>query len=130
MILLFSFAMSHAQVCKIKDGKMYIELPKNINESVLDSFIVNFDLADLALKYFMKTNNGDSLQRLGWRVELNSSEILAVSKELISSDDLLSVADKIIFTSKDVGNSALFPAIDKGQVFGYNRFKKKTGFET
>lgn len=130
MILLFSFAMSHAQVCKIKDGKMYIELPKNINESVLDSFIVNFDLADLALKYFMKTNNGDSLQRLGWRVELNSSEILAVSKELISSDDLLSVADKIIFTSKDVGNSALFPATDNGQVFGYNKFRKKAGFET
>ena len=117
-----------AQVCKVKDGNMYIELKKDISEKDLDSFIEHFDLRDLSLKYLLKSGNPDSLDKTGWRIVVNTDKLLALSKQLISSEDLVNVADKIIFTSKDHGVSAMFPAVDNGQVFGYNRFRKKDGF--
>lgn len=120
--------MLDAQVCKVKDGNMYIELKKDISEKDLDSFIENFDLKDLSLKYFLKSGNTDSLHKSGWRIVMNSDKLLALSKQLVSSDDLVNVADKIIFASRDHGISAMFPSVDNGQVFGYNRFKKKDGF--
>lgn len=120
--------IADAQVCKVKDGNMYIELKKDISDMELDSFIVHFDLKDLAIKYFLQSGNPDSLHKLGWRIVKNSGEVLALSKQLISSDDLVNVADKIIFASKDHGISAMFPSVDNGQVFGCNRFKNKDGF--
>ena len=53
-LLVFSFVSSaiHAQekIYTVKDGKMYIQLSKKIAEAELDSFIINFELADLDLK--------------------------------------------------------------------------------
>ena len=40
----------------LKDGKMIIELSKNIKVPTLDSFIVQFNLADLPIKKFLQPN--------------------------------------------------------------------------
>jgi len=119
-----------AQLYTIKNGKMYIEVNKHIDEKTLDSFIDRFELYDLAIKYFLQTNNPDSLKKMGWYFEMNNQEKFAVSKPLISAEDLLNVADKIIFMEKEPGNDLLFPAVDNGMILGYNRFKNKSPFAT
>ncbi len=40
---------ANAQVYKIKDGRMFIEVDKNISIGGLDSFIIKYDLGDLAI---------------------------------------------------------------------------------
>ena len=117
-----------AQVYTIKDGRIYIEMKKQIEEKALDSFIVRFDLADLALKYFIISNSTDSLKKMGWHFEFNNKEMFGISKPLVSSEDLTNVADKIMFTTKEPGNDVLFPAVNNGMVFGYNQFKNKLPF--
>src|SRR5450432_3869891 len=66
----------------IKDGKMQIELSKQLNDAALDSFIAKFDLFDLDLKDFIKTNSPDSLHKLGWKLEKNDQNKLIISKLL------------------------------------------------
>ena len=38
----------------VKQGKMFIEISKDIPDAMLDSFIMKFDLLDLYLKDFIK----------------------------------------------------------------------------
>ncbi len=129
-LLLLLHSGTKAQLYTIRDGKMYIELPKGIDEKELDSFIVHFDLYDLSLKYFIKTNATDSLKMSGWKVEKNNEKMIAISKPMIGLEDLTDVAEKIIFTLKEPGIDALFPATNNGLSYGYNRFKNKTSFYT
>src|SRR5689334_17733802 len=65
------FAQQPLKNYSVKDGKMYIKISRQIKESSLDSFINQFDLDDIGLKQLIKTNKADSLQMLGWKVELN-----------------------------------------------------------
>jgi len=121
-------AQEPIKVYTVKDGKMYIELSKNINEASLDSFIRRFDLADLALKYFIKTNKKDSLQMQGWHVDKNDGELFSISKPLISAEDLTNLAGKIVFMEKQLGADVLFPEINNGLLFGINKFRNKPAF--
>ncbi len=129
-LLLLAQNSATAQVYSIRDGKIYIELNKNINEKLLDSFIAKFELGDLALKSFMKTNQQDSLKQKGWQFEFNDAAKFAISKSLISSEDLVNIAGKIIFMTKEPGKNSLFPAINGGLEFGFNKFKNKYPFAT
>src|SRR5204863_3268919 len=70
----------------VKDGKMQIELSKHLSESALDSFIARFDLFDLDLKQFIKTNVTDSLRKQGWKLEKNDRDRLIISKLLKGFD--------------------------------------------
>lgn len=124
------YAQEPVKIYTVKDGKMYIEISKNINEASLDSFIAHFDLADLALKYFIKTDRKDSLQMLGWHLDKNDDRIFSISKPLISAEDLTNIAGKIVFMEKQPGADVLFPAINNGLLLGYNRFRNKRPFAT
>jgi len=128
LFLLCTHLKTAAQVYSIRDGKMYIEVKKKMDERSLDSFIVRFGLDDLGLKYFIRTNSPDSLKKMGWYFEFNNAEMFGISKPLISSEDLTNVADKIMFTAKEPGNDALFPSVNNGMLFGCNRFKNKFPF--
>jgi Glycogen recognition site of AMP-activated protein kinase len=114
----------------VKDGKMYIALSKNISEESLDSFILKYDLYDLALKQFLKNNLTDSLKKLGWKLDLNNKELFVISKPLVSFGDFDNPADKILFTEKKLPFSELFPPVSSGVKFGYNRFRNKDPFAT
>lgn len=113
----------------IKNGKMYIELSKKLQDVSLDSFIVQFNLSDIGLVQLIKHGIDDSLTKMGWKVEVNNNgKVYVVSKPLFSVNNIVNPADKIIFTEKHPTMAELFPAVDNGVSFGYNRFKNKNVF--
>ena len=112
----------------IKNGKMYIELNKQIRASSLDSFIVRYALTDIGLKQFITTNNPDSLNKLGWQIEQNDQHTFIISKPLMALNDVSDPAARIILTEKHPTFAELFPAVNNGVAYGYNRFKNKQPF--
>ena len=48
------FAQQPIKKYTVKQGKMFIEISRDISEASLDSFVVQFDLQDLYLKDFIK----------------------------------------------------------------------------
>ncbi|HWJ91981.1 MAG TPA: glycogen-binding domain-containing protein, partial [Flavisolibacter sp.] len=109
----------------VKNGKMYIEMSRQIRTSALDSFITAFDLSDLGLRQFFRNNNADSLQRLGWQVERNNKQGFVISKPLAAVDNIVNPADKIIFTEKHRSFAERFPPVNNGILYGYNRFRNQ-----
>lgn len=127
VLLLFSAGVA-AQPVKgwsVKNGRMYIQLPKPITETALDSFIVFYDLADLNLKAFLKTNKPDSLQFLGWRIDVNNEAGVILSKAMEPFEGLSKPEQTIFFHSR---RNPLFPAVNNGLLFGVNRFRHKHSF--
>ena len=127
LLILFSHGDTAAQqVYTVKNGKMYIELGKNLPDSVLNMFIDHYDLEDLGLKYFIKTNLEDTLKLRGWHVDRNNDKLFAISKALVSSEDLTNVAAKIIFAEQP-SVDLLFPPINNGIIYGFNKFSNNAG---
>ncbi|ANE52194.1 hypothetical protein SY85_18555 [Flavisolibacter tropicus] len=112
----------------IKNGQMCIEINKQIKESTLDSFITQYNLADLDLKYFIQTSRPDSLQKLGWTIEANDPNHVTICKPIMGADNLANPADRIIFAENQASFSARFPAVSSSIRFGYNRFRNKAPF--
>ncbi len=123
-----SLAQETIKVYTVKNGKMYIELSKKINETDLDGFITTYDLSDLALKYFIKTGIKDSLHMQGWEVIKNNENVFAISKPIDSPEDLTNLAEKNIFAAQLPDITGLFPSINNGLLYGFNRFKNKSTF--
>ncbi len=121
------FAQVPVKSYTIKNGKMYIALGKNLGKNALDSFVAKYDLYDLDLKNFVRTGNPDSLNKLGWKIDINNNELFIISKPLMGFDNFTDPADKILMTQKE-DFSARFPAISNQVHFGYNRFKNKYPF--
>ena len=111
----------------IKDGKMLIELSKQLSDAALDSFIAKYELYDLDLKQFIKTNSPDSLRKLGWKLEKNSRDQLIISK-LLRGYDKFSPADKIIFAEKKPSYDEIYPLGNKEIKYVYNGFWRKSPF--
>jgi hypothetical protein len=112
----------------VRNGKMYIELSKEIHGASLDSFVAQYNLYDLPLKEAIKKNRIDSLEKLGWKLEINNRELFVISKRLFGVSNINDPADKIIFTEKHPTIKELFPAEKEGMLYGYNRFRNKSSF--
>ncbi|MBB1284335.1 hypothetical protein HRH25_08130 [Flavisolibacter sp. BT320] len=128
LCLLFFAATVKAQsfnTYTIKNGRMYVQLSKPVTESSLDSFIVQFDLSDLDLKSFLKSNKADSLHHYGWKIEINNEVGLIISKAIEPFTGLLKNNDKLFFKDRQ---NPLFPSVNNGLTFGVNRFRNKEPF--
>lgn len=126
LLMLWSWAV-YAQVpvksYTVKNGKMYIALGKDIGKASLDSFINQHELYDLDLTACISTGSTDTLKKLGWKIEINNTEVFVISKPLFSADNVNTIADKMVLTQK--GREP----IPQAQVhFGYNRFRNKPDF--
>ncbi|MBL7702143.1 MAG: hypothetical protein JNM14_07830 [Ferruginibacter sp.] len=111
----------------VKNGRMIIALGKGLNKDSLKNFITQYELADLDLPAFIKTGSADSLNKLGWKVDINNGELFVISKALFSLDNVNDPGDKIIFTHKE--EMDILPPYSGNQVhFGFNRFKNKAAF--
>src|ERR1700754_1953194 len=97
------YAQPSLKKYSIKDSRMVIELSKHLPEKELDDFIKTFDLRDLDLKTFFSTNKPDSLQKLGWRIERNTHDLIVLSKPFFGFDILSPPSDRIIFAEKKPG---------------------------
>lgn len=112
----------------VKQGKMYIELSKQLKETELDRFIGQYDLYLLGLKQLIKNNQQDSLKKAGWKVELNNTELCIISKPLNALEDINNPADRINVTDKQWHARSAFPIISNRTIYGYNRFRNKSPF--
>ena len=108
----------------IKDGNIYIQLSRDLSEEALDSFIAQYNLHGLPLHELIESGKFDSLQKLGWKLELNNSEMCAISKPLMSSKDFADPGKKIIYTQKQPANAPSFPRESPNLIYGANRFSK------
>ena len=102
----------------IRDGEMYIELGRDITAPALDSFIAKFNLSGIGLKGFVENNDGDSLEKAGWKIRARNKSILAISKRLEGPDQIGSPGDRILYTEKHPTLDELFPAVNNGVVYG------------
>ena len=112
----------------VKQGKMFIEISKDIPDAMLDSFIMKFDLKDLYLKDFIKKNKSDSLKKRGWTIEKNNEVGFIISKAFSGSGKLWDPVDRIMFTEKHPTFAERFPPTNNGILYGYNRFKNGPSF--
>jgi Glycogen recognition site of AMP-activated protein kinase len=121
-------AQSTVKNYTIKNGKMYIELGKQINNMSLDSFIAQYNLNDLPLKEAIHTNSPAIFKKLGWKLEINNNDLFVISKPLFSVNNITSPEGKIMFAEKHPTLAERFPAESEGLIYGYNRFKNKLPF--
>jgi len=122
-LLLFFSHTSTAQVKSyvVKDGKMYIELGRHLNESTLDSFLVQFNIKDIGIKQFFTKNIPDSIIKSGWTIEVNNELGFIISKNF-GVFDILDPADRLSFADR-------FPPVNSSVKYGYNRFKNNVVFD-
>lgn len=134
VLAVFSFAYAAAQKADtvntftIRNGKIYIELSKNIANEKLDQFIDQFDLNGIGLKWFIQRHQSDSLEKAGWKMEINNNNVVVLSKTLMGSDEILLPEQRILFTEKHPTIAEMFPPDNNGILYGYNRFRNKSPF--
>lgn len=107
---------------------MYIVLPMKISEAELDSFVKNFELADLKLEHLIKTGIRDSLVKMGWQVHVDKNQMFIISKPLVAVDNLINPGNKIVFSAGHPNFSPLFPAVSNAIVFGQNLVRNRNEF--
>ncbi|MGZ3925198.1 MAG: hypothetical protein ACXVBJ_15610, partial [Flavisolibacter sp.] len=124
LFLLVFVLTSKAQVAafSIKNGRMYIQMEKSLSTSAIDSFIKENELEDLDIKSFVKTNTTDSLEKLGWKVEVNNSSFFIISKAFEPFTDIGNTVKRMMLS--DFPNPQ-FLATDNGISFGINKFRNK-----
>lgn len=122
----FNFACAQKPILsyKVKDGKMFITIGKNIAASDLDSFVNQYSLADLYLKDFIQKSIKDSLLKEGWKIASNSKSAFVLSKDLMTLEDMNNPVEKFHIT--DLFDAENFENIQS--VYGYNKFKNKIPF--
>lgn len=108
----------------LKNGDMQVMFSKNIPEISLDSFIMQYDLQELNLENFLKTGRTDSLLKLGWRVNLNNSEMVILTKSMQPLVTINNPEDKLLL-AQNVFN-ATYGAAVKEPTYGFNRFRKSS----
>ena len=128
LLVFLLFAVdAHAQVAafSIKNGRMYIQMDKSIAPSAIDSFITENELQDLNIKNFIKTNSADSLEKFGWKVEVNNSSFFIISKAFEPFTDIGSTVKRMLLSDFP---DPQFLATDNGISFGINKFRNKNPF--
>ena len=131
-LLPFMLLLAQAPMKKyfIKNGKMCIEVSKQITEASLDSFVAQYNLTDLDLKHYIKTWVPDSLQKLGWTIDVNDAKHVIICKPLMAVDNLDNPADRILLAEKHASFAVRFPAVSSAVRYGVNRFRNKEPFAT
>jgi hypothetical protein len=121
-------ALAQVPFYTVKNGKMHIVLLKTHPEKELDSFIKQFDLGHLGLKYFIKTGNADSIHANGWELSMNNETGFMLTKELLSSGTINDPVGRITFAAKSPPFNLMFPSVSNTMVMGYNQFRNKQPF--
>lgn len=127
LFVTMGFSQETRRKYTVKNGRMYIELSRNLADAEIDRFIKEFDLYELGLKTFLRKNIDDSLIKSGWKIEVNDKNICIISKPLLPYDNLNNPADKIVGL-ENRSFAERFPSVNNGIVMGYNRFRYKAPF--
>ncbi|MDB5192988.1 MAG: hypothetical protein JWQ96_2551 [Segetibacter sp.] len=115
-----------AQTYTLKNGKMHIELSRNIKAADLNNFISKYNLSDIGLMQLIFKNKQDSLKDLGWNL-LSIDKVYVITKPVFSFDNINNPAERIVFTEKPVSAGLNFFG-DPRSRYGFNRFRNKFPF--
>jgi hypothetical protein len=131
IVLLCSMGTLQAQPHKkytVKNGRMYIELEKNIPAAELSDFIHQFDLGNLALEKLIRSGFADSIHKWGWEIVKDNRHFILISKAMLSYEDINDPAKRILFTGEAESSDEEFPAVSNKVLYGFNRFRNKEPF--
>ncbi|WP_207496795.1 glycogen-binding domain-containing protein [Aridibaculum aurantiacum] len=121
-----SYAQEPVKIYTIRNGKMHIELSRDLPPALLDAFINKFNLHQLGLMQLIKSSRPDSLKQAGWQLQLKDG-VYVLTKPFAELESFKHPSDKVNFA--DAANNALmFPAVSSSVRFGYNRFRNKHPF--
>jgi hypothetical protein len=111
----------------ISNGGMQIMLSKKLPEATISEFIEQYDLTDLALQRFISNNFKDSVIKHGWKIELNNSDMIVLSKPFAAAEDVNDPATMIRMTGMGIyfENGSQAPMTKQ---VGYNSFRSKQSF--
>jgi hypothetical protein len=128
LIFLLVFALkasSQPAAYAIKNGRMYVQMEKKLTDAAIDSFITQYELQDLDLKTFLKTNKIDSLQKQGWKIDINNESYFIISKAFEPFNNINNTVNRILLQNVP---DAQFLSTDNGIAFGVNKFRNKNSF--
>lgn len=108
------------KVYYIRDSKIHICLPKNIELETLTTLSKKYNLSNLALSKFIQENFTDSIIKKGWHIEINNNDYFILSKPLFGSSDIDNPVNNLNISNKISINDDNLTA-----TFGYNKFKKE-----
>lgn len=108
-------------------GNMQISLSKTLDEKELDAFIEQYDVGDLALKQMIKTGFRDSIHNKGWKIDVNSKELLVISKPLQPADNINDHSGRLTISVNQWGMDKPIPPGRSS--YGINIFRRQPAFE-
>lgn len=112
----------------IREGRMYIRIMKKIEKGDLDKFVDKFDLGDLDLSKAVASGQLTQLTRNGWRIEIDNSRQLVISKRIGGIDQLGNPEKRMALAEDHPNPYDLFPSRNDNIVYGFNRFEGKFPF--
>lgn len=127
-VLIMPVHWANAQAYRVENGKMVIEIPKNINLQLFGNFIQKFNLGDIGLSELIHKGIKDSLLLLGWQVSENTEGIFSISKPFESSSAFNNPEGKLIISMHPQGFEQRFPRVPEGLRGGTNNFKPGSEF--
>jgi hypothetical protein len=111
----------------ISKGGMQINLGKGLPDAALNDFIKQYDLSELALPQLLKNNFKDSIIRHGWKIELNNSEMVVLTKPFAAAEGVNDPALMIRMTGMGIYFSDVNTVSMVNQI-GYNSFRSQQPF--
>ncbi len=112
----------------IRDGQEYISLGDKMKKGELDHFLAQYNLGAIGLQQLDRTGRMDSLTKLGWTLNRTRRGIYIINRPLLSSGNIDNPAGQMIMAEKHPTLPELFPAVNNGIRYGYNRFRHKYPF--
>jgi len=112
----------------ISQGGMKIMLGKKLSDASLQEFIDQYDLAELALPQYLKSNFKDSIIKHGWRIDSSSHETVVLSKPFGAVNNVGDPAELIRMAGLGIYfNPIATPAL-MGDKIGINIFRNDLPF--
>jgi Glycogen recognition site of AMP-activated protein kinase len=112
----------------IRNGRMYIVLDKHLGKVRLNQFIDTYGLSDLDLPVMLISRHREKLKEKGWRVEMDNSQRLVISKQIGGIDQLGNPEKRMALTEDHPNTYDLFPSQNDDLVYGINRWTGKLPF--
>ncbi|MCX6209994.1 MAG: hypothetical protein NTZ59_11015, partial [Bacteroidetes bacterium] len=103
----------------IRDGKIHINLSKNIDKKTIEDFTKKYSLAELKLQKFIAESFADSIFSRGWNIDFEDENYFHLSKPLFGSSDMNNPLQCINVSTKEG-----LLADNLNAMFGINQFKK------